>query len=161
MVKYYVDVESDFPRTKDHFAKLVAQILNDPRSWKVNFQEVNSKQLADMRIYLVKSNSVTKICGFTGLSCADRGPNNIYINGNRWLHGSKKSKMNLTNYRRYLINHEVGHLLGFDHLTCARAGCKSPVMLQQTLGVGKCLPNPWPTKSEQTKIPQKYRTKLT
>lgn len=151
MVKYFIEVEPGFPRTKKHFSTIVASILNDPRSWKFPFEEVDQVEKSEIRIKLVKASTVGKICGFSGLSCADRGTYNIYINGCRWLGGSKKSKMNLTDYRRYVINHEVGHLLGLDHpiRTCGKVGCKAPVMLQQTLGVGKCKPNPWPTKTEQ------------
>jgi hypothetical protein len=72
----------------------------------------------------------------------------------------------LTNYRRYMINHEVGHFFGRKHKPCKVHGGSAPVMMQQTFSTsnneiaditarvpqgttiprdGKvCAPNPWP-----------------
>ena len=35
----------------------------------------------------------------------------------------------------------MGHLLGKEHVKCPGKGHKAPIMLQQTLGIGKCIPN--------------------
>jgi hypothetical protein len=72
----------------------------------------------------------------------------------------------LTGYRRYMVNHEVGHFFGYGHRPCATSGGPAPVMMQQTFSTsnneiaaitasspqgvtiprdGKvCQPNPWP-----------------
>jgi hypothetical protein len=69
-------------------------------------------------------------------------------------------------YRKYAINHEVGHAFNNGHVGCAEEGALAPVMMQQTFGVannfvaelnaaarnrdpvvadGKtCKPNAWP-----------------
>ena len=55
----------------------------------------------------------------------------------------------LANYRRYAVNHEVGHALGHNHAhECLRNGL-APVMMQQTIGTKTasgpaCRVNPWP-----------------
>jgi hypothetical protein len=37
-------------------------------------------------------------------------------------------------YRPYMINHEVGHALGFDHQPCPADGALALVLMQQTFG---------------------------
>ena len=51
------------------------------------------------------------------------------------------SKLSLEDYRQYMVSHEIGHILGHEHVKCPCVGCKAPIMMQQTLGIGKCQPN--------------------
>lgn len=64
----------------------------------------------------------------------------IWLNANRWMHGAKASKLPLERYRQYMVSHEMGHSLGHDHVLCNGSG-PAPIMMQQTLGIGKCSPN--------------------
>ena len=53
-------------------------------------------------------------------------------------------------YRRYLVNHEVGHLLGHGHVSCqVEDRARAPVMMQQTKGVGACRANGRPLAWER------------
>lgn len=125
----------------------IKSVLQDKRGWISHgyiFEQIDKKYKSDIVIKIVPAKTVEKICSFKGLSCADLDNNTIYLNVNRWRRGSKYSKLNLYNYRIYLINHEIGHLLGRDHSECLKPNSKVPVMVQQTLGIGKCKPNPWP-----------------
>ena len=40
-----------------------------------------------------------------------------------------------------MVNHEIGHILGFEHKKCPCVGCKVPIMVQQTLGLQGCKPD--------------------
>ena len=75
--------------------------------------------------------------------------NKVVLNVMRWREGAAAWKGKLLDYRRYLINHEVGHALGRRHEYCNRAGGPVPVMHPQTYGFMNCKPNYWPLMSEK------------
>lgn len=149
-IKYYVSIEKNVNRSLSHFANIIYFILNHKKTWnKYKFIRTYNKYDADFKIILSKPSTIRKICNLNGLSCTNMITKDIYINSNRWINGSKKSKLNLNNYRIYLINHEVFHALGGGHNKCANNSI-CPVTYQQTLGIPKnSKPNPWPLDSEQ------------
>jgi hypothetical protein len=121
----------------------VVSYLNDPDGWASKgyfFEPVSTHE--DVLIRLASPKTIEEKCGVpSNLSCAELGGRYMYLNADRWFHGSKASKLSLDNYRQYMVSHEIGHILGFDHETCPCVGCKAPIMMQQTLGIGKCIPN--------------------
>ena len=58
----------------------------------------------------------------------------IEIDENNWYYGVKKSNLSINDYKKYVINHEVGHAIGYDHRKC-KIGEKCPIMYQMTKGV--------------------------
>lgn len=118
--------------------------LNDPEGWSKHgyfFEPVERNE--DVLIRLSSTKTIDKVCGSvqSGLSCATLGGRDMYLNSERWFHGAPKSKLGLDNYRQYMVSHEIGHILGHEHVKCPCKGCEAPIMLQQTLGIGECKPN--------------------
>lgn len=79
------------------------------------------------------------------LSVCDMGTREVYLNESRWYrqYDDDNSGMSLPAYRMYMVQHELGHALGFGHTANAEAGGKAPIMMQQTLGTGGLHPNPF------------------
>jgi hypothetical protein len=103
----------------------------------------------DVDIVLATPDTVDELCApiNTGgeVSCAING--RAVINFKRWM-GATKAWDSLEDYRRYVINHEVGHSMGMIHRhNCTRSG-KAPLMMQQSRDKVKCEPNSYPTSHE-------------
>ena len=153
--RYYVEVEAGIRIDRRWFARRVHQILADRRSWggtrRVSFQRVGLNRTPHFRVALVTPSTTDRLCYpyITGgiYSCANGG--RAVLNLMRWRRGADAYRRNLRGYRIYLVNHEVGHLLGHAHRYCPAAGARAPVMMQQTKGVGSCRANPWPLPWER------------
>ena len=144
-LKYKVSIDQDIKRNLKNFKNIIDKILSNKKSWPHKF--IQNDYNYDFQIILTPAKKIKKICDFKGLSCTDMYSNIIYINNYRWTKGSKPSKLSLNDYRIYLINHEVGHILGIGHTNPIK-NQKVSVMVQQTLGIGDSKPNPWPTKAD-------------
>ncbi|MER5180403.1 DUF3152 domain-containing protein [Streptomyces sp. NPDC002896] len=158
LFRYRVDVEQGLGLDGELFAEAVQKTLNDDRSWAHNggrtFERVSSGK-ADFVITLASPGTTAVWCAKSGLdttednvSCDSAATERVMINAYRWAQGAKTYGDRIYAYRQMLINHEVGHRLGFNHVTCTRNGALAPVMQQQTkfltYGGITCKPNPWP-----------------
>ncbi|MFG2001476.1 DUF3152 domain-containing protein [Spirillospora sp. NPDC048911] len=149
VVKYMVEVERGLPFRGAQFAAEVHRILNDRRSWgrgrTMRFVRV-SRGTVRFRVSLSSPALVDRMCAplVTGgeLSCG-RGGRSV-LNALRWGTGAASYGRDLATYREYLVNHEVGHLLGHQHEQCPGPGRRAPVMVQQTKSLYGCRPNAWP-----------------
>jgi hypothetical protein len=80
---------------------------------------------------------------------------NVVINFDRWKGASaawNAAGGSLDDYRSMVINHEVGHNLGFYHKNCGGAGQPAPVMQQQSIDLQGCVFNPWPLAGELNQL---------
>lgn len=151
---YKIIVEDNIKISTTNFIKTVESILTDKRTWKkyefinVTGDNSNKKYKNFFLLILCSPAVIKKECNFHGLSCTNMSTKVVYINSHRWKRGAKKSGYSLEDYRIYLINHEVGHILGHHHKKCDGKGNKIPVMNQATKGIGTCKPNIWPLEYE-------------
>jgi hypothetical protein len=145
-----VQVEKGLDVDRAAFATFVLATLNDPRSWTEHgtrrFARTDSAD-ADIRVVLASPATSASLClplrTFGKLSCHPRA-NTAVLTYYRWVKAISGYGGNRTGYREYVVNHEVGHVLGHRHEYCAGRGKRAPVMMQQTKGLRGCRPNPWP-----------------
>ena len=131
----------------------VHSILEDDQGWKksgITFCPAMGNH-PDFDIILALPDEVDRLCDpikTNGeVSCAHYESGVAVINYERWTKATPAWK-ELEDYRRYVINHEVGHLLGMDHRhRCTKSG-KAPLMMQQSRKKVKCETNSLPTSHE-------------
>ncbi|GGR68531.1 hypothetical protein GCM10010252_03090 [Streptomyces aureoverticillatus] len=155
--RYRVDVEKGMGLDGGLFAQAVQKTLNDDRSWAHGgartFERISSGK-PDFVITLASPGTTAKWCAKSGLdtweqnvSCDSAATSRVMINAYRWAQGAKTYGDRIHPYRQMLINHEVGHRLGYGHVDCRRDGELAPVMQQQTKFLDhdgiRCKANPW------------------
>ena len=132
--------------------KFILDVLGNKKAWDASFS-YSSTPSKELVIIKTPGADIDKTFGaqkyLHGLSVCDRtkAPTIIYFRKENWDSIPVTSGYNdLALYRVYLILHEFGHAIGYDHAKCPGAGQPAPVMMQQTLGTGKCYPDPWVVK---------------
>ncbi|MER5555901.1 DUF3152 domain-containing protein [Streptomyces sp. NPDC002793] len=156
--RYRIDVEKGLGLDAGLFAEAVQKTLNDDRSWAHNgamtFERISSGEPSFV-ITLASPGTTADWCEKSGLdttednvSCDSAATDRVMINAYRWAQGASTfGPDKLLAYRQMLINHEVGHRLGHNHVNCRTPGALAPVMQQQTKTLDlegiKCRPNPW------------------
>lgn len=176
---YTVEVEDGIDTATfggdDGFARMVSETLANPKSWTHNpqfaFVRVDGTHQGepDFRVSLSSPMTVREGCGYDiqlEASCYNpaylENQPRVFINEARWVRGAVPFQGDVGSYRQYLINHEVGHAIGYQHHeACAENGALAPIMMQQTFSTsnkdaarfdpetvkpdGKtCRFNPWP-----------------
>ncbi|MEE1757374.1 DUF3152 domain-containing protein [Streptomyces sp. SP18CS02] len=157
-IRYRVDVEKGLALDGALFAEAVQKTLNDERSWAhggaMTFERISSGEPefvitlaspATTAVWCAKSDLDTTV---DNVSCDSAATERVMINAYRWAQGSETyGDKAMYTYRQMLINHEVGHRLGHNHVSCRTPGALAPVMQQQTKSLEvdgiKCRPNPW------------------
>ena len=175
---YTVEVEDGIDTAAiggdEAFARMVTETLANPKSWTHNPQFAfvrtdDPAQAPDFRISLTSPITVREGCGYDiqlEASCYNPAyltdQPRVFVNEARWVRGAVPFQGDIGSYRQYLINHEVGHAIGYQrHEPCAENGALAPIMMQQTFSTsndddakfdpesvqadGKtCRFNPWP-----------------
>lgn len=145
---YRVEVERGLPFDVDEVGSFVEATLADDRSWAAKHALSRVDGESDLRIVVASPATADSLCAplDTGGRLSCRNGSDVVINGWRWQYGADSYSGELESYRRYVVNHETGHALGYGHVGCPARGELAPVMLQQTKGLGGCVANPWPAR---------------
>ena len=151
-ITYDVSTRGTTKGTLEDFKKVVAETFADSRGWvraNVSFKYVESG--GQLHMILAEPSVVGALGGCSSqLSCTVKP--SVYINDDRYMGASESYRelgVSVANYRTMVINHEVGHWLGHDHITtCETNTGLAPIMLQQSTGLRGCRPNYWPLSSE-------------
>lgn len=148
-LRYTVEVAPATGLDPSEVAATVDAALGDPRSWARirRMQRVEDGALADARIVVAPPDVVDELCAEAGLDTAGVyscwNGRIVALNAWRWEVGAVGFP-DVPAYRTYLVNHEVGHVLGRGHVGCPVDGAVAPLMMQQTKGLGGCVANGWP-----------------
>lgn len=161
----------------DHnFKNKVSEILKNS-GWKKyhSIKEVDNAIEADINIYLKSDEYMEKYHKYPKFYSDNTQirfsityqTNNekpyIYINAKNWINGVKQSGLSLEEYKTYVIEHEFGHALGYNHSKCnknTQVNGICPVMYQSTIGCPngfKCGFKPIYTDLKN-KLPNRYFT---
>ena len=147
-VRFSVEVEAATGLDPETVATIVESALYDERSWArdLDLQRVAPDE-AWLHVIVGTPATVDRLCARAGLNTAGWlscwNGRVAAINLDRWSQGVAHFD-DLAVYRRYVVNHEVGHGLGHDHAGCGGSGRLAPLMAQQTKSLDGCLPNEWP-----------------
>jgi hypothetical protein len=158
LLRYKVATELASGQNADAFAAHVQATFDNTRGWtrsgQWSFQRVTTDP-ADFTIWLATPTTTDAICARYGLATGGvvscRGGPNVVINLVRWTQGIP-AYANVSDYDHLVINHEVGHFLGFGHVNCPGPGQPAPVMQSQYNGLNGCMPNIWPYSDDGTII---------
>ncbi|MDT0613249.1 DUF3152 domain-containing protein [Streptomyces lancefieldiae] len=152
-LRYVVEVESGLDISPSQAANEIAEILAAPRGWTRDpdnaFQLVSAGSPHDLTVRIATPATADALC-WAGIQQDTGGeyncevPGGVVVNLKRWVKGSPNFDGPIHDYRALIINHEMGHFLGHQHVTCGGAGRLAPVMMQQIKGLHGCVANAWP-----------------
>lgn len=151
-VTYSVASRGTISADLEQFATSAQATFDDPRGWRaagITFRRVPTG--GDFTLWLSQAELVPSFGPPCTVNYSCRVGRNVIVNEARWRLTTPVwtgAGASLEDYRHLVVNHETGHWLGFDHLTCPGPGQPAPVMQQQSKGLNGCLPNPWPTARE-------------
>lgn len=152
-VRVRIDSRGSTETEVEAFADLVEQILTDPRGWRRAGYEftVVDQGRSDVTVVLASPSGVASFGFPCSAQYSCRSGDHVIINDDRWQGATdawNEADGLLVDYRRMVLNHEMGHWLGHGHYHCDEPGEPAPLMQQQSKDLEGCEPNAWPLQFE-------------
>lgn len=153
-IGYRVAIEVGLEAELPSFVRTVGAVLQDPRGWASGRALVPVSSGQRFTVLLARPDTIDRLCRPLRTrgqySCGRAG--RASLNLTRWQNGAATWGDDVSGYRVYMINHEVGHLLGIPHADCEVPGEPAPVMLQQSMRLDGCTPQGWPSADELARL---------
>jgi hypothetical protein len=152
-MKVFLTVHDKAVTPLEVFTRIATPLVEHPMGWR-GLKVVDASASADSVVTLAPNIVIEELFpeefAKKKLSVCNMKTKEVWLNEDRWRRALPDgSHLPLGAYRAYMVQHELGHALGHPHAeTCATPGDPAPVMIQQTLGIGKCASNPFPTSHE-------------
>lgn len=138
--------------TSEELASIAIAILNDPDGWPRSGFTFVVDETSELTLMLAEAGRVDELClplqTHGTVSCQNGAI--VALNADRWRTATDDWDSTVDDYRTYLINHEVGHLIGLRHpaTRCPADRTVSAVMEPQTKGLEGCAGNGRPLEWE-------------
>jgi putative cell wall-binding protein len=150
---YQLGVRGDVESDVRYFAEHVDWTFTDQRGWSLDndlrFSPAREGADADFNIYLASPQAVANAAPVCSAQYSCTVGNDVYINDERWENATPSfSARTLSEYRHYVVLHEMGHAFDLDHANCPAAGEPAPVMQQQSISLEGCESQVWPLPYE-------------
>lgn len=153
VVRYRVETRGRIVASMATFRRQVQETFDDRRGWRasgIEFRRV--ARGGTLSVVLSEASKVPTFSSGCSAQWSCRVGRYVVINQMRWNGAStmwKNRGRTLRSYRHMVVNHETGHWLGLSHRSCPRSGSAAPVMMQQSVDLQGCRPNPWPLPGER------------
>lgn len=138
---------------RDVFVHIAAPLVTHAMGWR-GMSVCDSPARAECVVMLtphVVMNDMFPEFAAKQLSVCNMDTREIWIHEDRWLGNiPNQSQLPLPAYRSYVLHHEIGHALGLAH--AKHSSGPSPIMIQQTLGIGDHTPYPFPLEHEKDTV---------
>jgi len=131
--------------TNNQLADQALAILNDPSGWSQSGFTFAADEGSELAVILAAGDVVDQLClpleTYGKVSCQNGAV--VALNADRWRLAGDDWDGSLESYRTYLVNHEVGHLIGLRHPVerCPTETKVSALMEPQTNNLLDCVGN--------------------
>lgn len=147
-IKYAVFVTPQYEKWYKRFLNTIYRCLNEDGSWNISESFIYDRLNPDIIYTLANEDEITEAMSNKqkeldiygnpvrlSVTFYGKRPIEIMIDADNFINGVPISKLGKKEYRKYVINHETGHALGYSHLPCNDESKICPVMYQMTKGV--------------------------